>query len=282
MLGYRDLNGAINSEEDADKFLKFMDSNKSVIEFHESMRRSHTDTTYNVHKFYEVNYAFVSDSLIVSYKPKEISGGIPENLAEMHTANTLIMILMQLMGVIFNCIQSHGIFLRGGISQKYSKIQDNIAVGAGVMEAYKIESKIAKGPRIVISEEILQNKGTMKSLEVISKMMYNGNSPIAKDEDGHSFLDYLGLMISSIDEKIEMIENAKKTAPDAHAHRVKFSISSIEKHRDAITMHLQKLKGRQEGPELENVKSKYKWLEHYHNNAIKRLKILSHLEVKPL
>ncbi|TOK53284.1 hypothetical protein, partial [Vibrio parahaemolyticus] len=66
MLGYRDINGSINSEEAAKEFVSFMEENKALFDFQNHdyfVERYKSYSQFNLYEFYEVKHAFVSDSL---------------------------------------------------------------------------------------------------------------------------------------------------------------------------------------------------------------------------
>jgi nitroreductase len=51
-------------------------------------------------------------------------------------------------------LAAHGVFLRGGITRGPIYIDDSFVFGAALVEAYELESKIAKYPRVLIAESL--------------------------------------------------------------------------------------------------------------------------------
>lgn len=107
-----------------------------------------------------------------------------------------------------------GIICRGGIAYGKHFLHESFLFSNGLIEAYRIESEIAKYPRIVVSTDLI---------ELIYK---NGeidkNIPLIKENDGLFFVDFLedrDLVDSST--YLELILNMNKSS----------NVSVKEKHR---------------------------------------------------
>lgn len=278
MLGYRDMNGEINNEEQAREFIDFMEENKKIFDSQNSKEikaRYEKDVQFNLYDFYKIKYAFVSDSLIVTYYPKESPGLTNKDKMYMHSANALFIILIRIQTFIFNCFSQKGIFLRGGISNGYCYIKDGFVVGDGLIEAYKVESEIAKNPRIALSSNVTKNRKLMNNINKISAMMYGGNSIIRTDEDEVGYLDYLVYNLSSIDPKIPMVLNFAKNNQKEYLSQVSSVRVFLEKHSAGIKFKLTELHARlnaaqseQDTSGIEKVISKFEWLMRYHNSSL--------------
>lgn len=219
---------------------------------------------FDLYKYYEIQTTFVSDSLIINFKPLEIQESLPEKLRMMHSANTLFIIMNRLQAYIFNCLKEHSILVRGGISNKYCLIRDNYAVGDGVIDAYLNESKRAIYPRIVLSESITRNSKFIEAFNFISKKIYHQDTFLKVDSDNIYYLDYLKYNIRIV--LTTMIGNiqALKTVNGFFAM-----------HKDVITKKLidldQKINLENDNKKLETlnkVKSKITWLRDYHNESM--------------
>ena len=83
----------------------------------------------------------------------------------------------------------HNVIIRGGVTIGLTRTSRGLVYGPGIVEAYRLESKEAKYPRILISDaaavELKRNRGTVKAFDRL----------VAKDVDGQLFLDYLGVAI---------------------------------------------------------------------------------------
>ncbi|WPC30957.1 hypothetical protein [Acinetobacter towneri] len=131
MLGYKNINGSIDNKEKALELINFMKENAEIFQAQDSSKRKilYSQEEFNLYEFYEPKYCFVSDSLIISFEPKEIKRKEKfKNEFVRHSANVAIIIMMRLVVFIFKCYQEKNIFLRGGISNKFSYIDGSIAV----------------------------------------------------------------------------------------------------------------------------------------------------------
>lgn len=279
MLGYRDANGSICSDEDAKDFVEFMEVNRNILDFSNrtEVKERYEKDDFDLYKYYDIDSCFVSDSIIITYKPKEVDESINDELRFMHSANALFIICMRLQTVIFNCFTEKGIFLRGGISSKYAYIKDNFAVGEGVIEAYLAESEIAKNPRIVMHPNIRENNKLIEKIELLSKLMYGGKSLIQSDpKDGNLFLDYIGYTISSSSLKSAAVARAALINPIGLIAQKAVTKNFIQRHSEAlkrkideITENLERVEtGSKEQEKIERVLSKFIWLKEYHNRSL--------------
>lgn len=290
MLGYREINGSINSEEKAKEFIAFMEVNRKIFEFTDSEEKKEKyakDEFFNLYKYYDIQSAFVSDSLIITYHPKEVDEVLPAGVPSMHSANALFIIAMRLQTFIFNCFLEKGMFLRGGISNKYCYIKDNFAVGEGLIEAYLGESKYAKNPRIVLHPAVETNFELMEKIDFISKAMYGGRSIIQKDADDLYFLDHLGYAISVTDMDIPMISASAKRDPSRYALTCKSVVDYTRRHAEAISRKFSELNEKlshlapesEEAKVIESVINKFIWLKNYHNSKIDKHEFLSKYQI---
>lgn len=279
MLGYREVNGSICSDNDAESFVEFMEANKNILDFsnRDEVKKRYEKEEFDLYKYYDVDSCFVSDSIIITYKPKEVDESINEELKFMHSANALFIILMRLQTVIFNCFSEKAIFLRGGISTKYSYIKDNLAVGEGVIEAYLAESSLAKNPRIVFHPNVEKNEKLVEKVNLLSDVMYGGKSLIQKDpKDGLLFLDYIGYALSSADLNSAAVARAAITNPSIYLFRKFVTINYIHRHHEVLTNKIygisgtleKTVKGSDEYERISKVLSKFIWLKEYHNRCI--------------
>lgn len=280
MLGYRDINGGIDSDDAANEFITFMEENQTLLEFTDAphvVERYKNDNSFNLYEYYDISNCFVSDSLIITYKPKQTSR--PDNpiLRHMHSANALFIIAIRLQAFIFKCFDEKGLFLRGGISNKYCYVRDRFAVGEGLIEAYEAESLIAKFPRIVIHPLIEENKELLGMINYLSKVMYFGRGVLQRDaSDGNLFIDHIGYSIATVDLRIPMIRLFEKSNPKQYAENLHSTQVQIQRHAEQIEKKLSELRlrinavGEDETrrSQLESVIVKFEWLKQYHNSKV--------------
>jgi hypothetical protein len=132
-----------------------------------------------------------------------------------------------------------GIFIRGGLTIGPLYMDDITVFGAGLNEAYYVESYLTRDPRIVLS---------LKAEEAVKTHMgYYGrpeHAPQARDlyrdSDGQLFLNYLDTVMLGEDEVGPFLDD-------------------LMKHKSIVEQQLEKHKDRP------NIWSKYAWVANYHN-----------------
>lgn len=290
MLGYRDINGTISTDTAAQELINFLEMNKFIFDAQNDRKNANhyeNNEQFNLYEFYDIKYAFISDSLILTYYPLSVNTLTDTDKMYMHSANALFIIMMRLQTFIFNCFSEKGVFLRGGISDKFCYIKDTFAVGEGLIEAYKIESTIANHPRIAFSSSIISNNKLMEKVKFISDTMYNGNQIISVDpKDGVSFLDYIGFNLSTIDTSNKKIQHLVLNHRAWFDELLKTVTTYIEKHSIAIQVKLEHFNSMystvsdSDRNGIGRVIEKFEWLQSYHNERVRKNNLLSHLIVK--
>ena len=132
-----------------------------------------------------------------------------------------------------------GFFVRGGLSLGRFHIRDGLIFGPALVEAHQLESRVAIHPRIVLSPgvEVSQRAG----LGLYAKPQYAPQSlMLLHDDDGHTFINYLGLLFDGPDDPTP----------------------GLERHRDAVIGRLA------EHCTDKHRWEKYRWLAEYHNAVV--------------
>ncbi|MCP3775217.1 hypothetical protein NLX71_18255 [Paenibacillus sp. MZ04-78.2] len=88
---------------------------------------------------------------------------------------------------------SRGILSRGGVAYGKHYYNNGFLYSLGLIEAYNIESKIAKNPRVIVSSDLLELLYENEEAMVTSKL------PLIKENDGLLFLDYLSFCEDGIE-----------------------------------------------------------------------------------
>jgi len=261
MLGYRNINGKITEENSANEFISFMTSNEQVFSAQDSkkIKKAYSEGAFNLYAFYEIKTLFVSDSLVITYYPKEQKDEINELHYYMHSANALIIIIKRLQTFIYKCLHEKEIFIRGGISNKFAKIEQNFAVGEGLIEAYETESKVAIYPRICLSKSVSENEKLILTFNKLCKWIYGVDS-FLKEDNGVYFLDYLKHHIT--DPELFLAQKIVK-----HSF---FSVhkESIEKKLVEVDMLIANENDIKRKQGLLKIKIKYDWIKNYHNSTL--------------
>ena len=167
-----------------------------------------------------------SDSLVISYPMED--GNV----------EALYSILLDLIGLQLDLLDDN-VIIRGGIAIGNLRHTQSEIFGPAMNEAYRLESKIAKYPRIVICKETVENylkKTTSEeqNKDKLDKLLKWDNS------DGIYYLDYLG--------------NSELFCAFGDYNLMLDKIASIIRH------------GKQTGDE--KTRGKYLWLERYFREVL--------------
>ncbi len=134
-----------------------------------------------------------------------------------------------------------GFFVRGGLSVGRLHIRDGLVFGPALVEAYDLESRAAIHPRIVLSDEVENSQRA--ALDWYSQAAYAPQATMLLcDDDGHTFVNYLGVLFDEPDD------------PEP----------ALEQHRDTVVARLTELRGDRHRWE------KYRWVAEYHNDTVSR------------
>jgi hypothetical protein len=197
ILGYGEKQKEINNKDKAKDFIEFMKSNKLLIDFQEDIdKKFFINKDVNIYEYYDFKSTFISDSFVITAIPKD------NKFAEKKYYHYSTLIIMELTFKIFmfieNILEQKGLIIRGGISNKFTDIdvENSLAVGIGLIEAYKLESIDAVFPRILLTKDISEDTEIMSYFDKHSKNQKDGFSIFCKDVDGFYYLNYFGFMLS--------------------------------------------------------------------------------------
>lgn len=173
-----------------------------------------------------------SDSIVISYNASTPGGGF-------HVLIDLVFICIDLLSL--------GILVRGGVTVDPLIHNRKKCFGPAMNKAYKMESKDANYPRIIIDADVLEydlkNPGSVNTVEWEYQYLMN---LIHKDSnDKLLFLDYLKQQ-NEFDES-------------------DFYLEFLYNTRNFIMENLTKFK---ENEKSKRVYEKYKWLKQYYNETI--------------
>ncbi len=130
-----------------------------------------------------------------------------------------------------NDLVAEGFFVRGGLSVGSLHVSDHVLFGPALVEAYDLESRAAVHPRIVLSRAAAASqRGTA------------GAEMLLCDDDGQTFVDYLGAAIEEPGDPAPMLRG----------------------HRDTVLDRLHGTRHHRQHWE------KYRWLGDYHNAVVRR------------
>lgn len=263
MLGFGNKVGKISDEKEAKEFIVFMQSNKGIFKI---IKDLNNQCPFNIiNNNYEFKFSFISDSIIILAYPLELDNSITKDKYYQLSVHMFMSLYNKLLPLFFNLWEHKKILLRGGISNKFSYIENEFVVGEGLIEAYKLESKDngAIYPRIILSKDITHDNKFMETLKKNSKSLYKTDKNIiTKDkQDDYFFLHYFNLLQNQEQNHLQIKESNKKF----------YSF-----HKEAIE-EMKIFMDSQEGKkDFEKIKAKYNWIKSYHNeNVPNEYKILS-------
>lgn len=286
VLGYGAEQKKIDTQEKADNFMEFMKVNKSFIEFQDGMNKDfYSDKEINIYDLYEIKSVFISDSFVLTAIPKDKEF---EDDEYYHLSSSIVMELtFQILYFIENILDEKELTIRGGISKKFTDIdtESSLAVGQGLIEAYKLESKDATVPRILLSQDISDDKKLMSYFEKHSKMYGENFSIFSKDTDNFYYLNYLGFMLAIL-RRSENPNNKRNSFPkeiaefisknniDLNGETKNRTIKTLENFKKVIQKNL-KEQSSNDNPDIYN---KYVWLKKYHNSTIEDFQDLEFIQ----
>lgn len=123
-----------------------------------------------------------------------------------------------------------GLFVRGGLALGDFHIHDNLIFGKALVDAYELESKHALHPRVILDTAAHASQAGTS----------DPGSVLLCDEDGHTFIDYLGVIF----------DRADPVDPPLLAHRERL-VARLAGHRADRRRW-----------------EKYRWVAEYHNHVV--------------
>ena len=157
IMGFGEMIKTIDTEEKAQAFLSQFEILK-VFEHVSTlmMAKDPQFESYKLSDIYNLKVLFVSDSIIISYMPqKDI---VMSKIQDIESLNAEIFVLITtfIAQLQILTVKVFHRFLRGGICDEFSHINEMHAVGKGIIESYKLESKEAKYPRVIFKKDLLK------------------------------------------------------------------------------------------------------------------------------
>jgi hypothetical protein len=140
-----------------------------------------------------------------------------------------------------------GILLRGGITVGDVARSYGQLFGPAVVRGYDLENKVARFPRIVVGEEVLEEMNSNSTLWVHDQETDTRalKALLRKDFDGDWFVDYLRAIEGELDDRGEY--------PGYLTRHEEFIEHGLAEYRQSAS-----------------VLAKFKWLREYHNHTARR------------
>ncbi|HVZ65094.1 MAG TPA: hypothetical protein VG936_11030 [Lacunisphaera sp.] len=171
-------------------------------------------------------------------------------------------------------LAEEGIFVRGGIAYGKFLLHSDILVSPALVEAYRLESKVALYPRILIHADTLK-----RLLSLPGAYAYGGEHPFlgsvlaATDAPEHFMLDYLQVLGNARDSdwveprlfhEYQTTRDSKRKQRLLNLSAVKAMAYTLQTHRAAVRSAAARATGAR-------VLEKYLWLMRYHNEVCRRM-----------
>jgi hypothetical protein len=162
--------------------------------------------------------------------------------------------LLNIISFLQSTFIQKNIFIRGALYHGKLYIDDNFIYGKGVIDAYKIESKIAIFPRIIIDDTFFKGALEIEKIKypndvTLEKIQTGLNSHYCIDFDNNKYIDYIGNIKFTLD----------AIAPETIG--INFN-TLLSIHANYICENLK--------TENKRVLQKYQWCKKYHNDICKK------------
>ncbi|MCL2567960.1 MAG: hypothetical protein FWE12_00775 [Oscillospiraceae bacterium] len=136
-------------------------------------------------------------------------------------------LLFLTVGVLQHRMISNGYFVRGALCHSELYFDERFLFGRGVVMAHKIESEIAKVPRIILHSSY--RDAANASVDPPDEILFDVFTAVAgglplylHDVDGYMFLNYLSIAIAMLeDQKQDKINNILADHCDKILHNIK-------------------------------------------------------------
>lgn len=280
MLGFKKLNSAVTSDEQAQDLLDFMAGNqKELLALQDEVEQGYKqDSVFNLYEWYEPKSAFISDSVVLTLKPREVTRETNADKVLMHSANALMIIMMRLAALMHKCLLDKQITFRGGISNQYCDIHGTFAVGAGLGAANEAEGK-AIFARVALADDVVRNAELMNWIRKLFRMMY-GDSEFLVEQDGVTYVNALDFMLAAADTRTPAVSHAIR----GQAGRIAVMVAReqietflgaqkalvIEMIREFYAAYRKDYADKDCRKSNRRVLQKYFWLRRYHNAAVEK------------
>lgn len=259
ILGFRDIVNRMNESPDlyraieeilrkfrATRLMQFNELSISADSYDQchdgiSLRINKSSTTEYLKK---VEKAHFSDCLVLSLK---LTNNILETMVSLSFLTTMVAT------IAVNLLRK-GIFIRGGVARGWTYHNKNVVFGEGMIKAYQIEYQVAKFPRVVV-DDCLVNE-------------YGGNLYLKRDSDGAWFINiFTSLYNYNLRKRTVIINRNNIKNIINNATRQRPDIKGFQNCRSQICLQLHNAINKN-NPELT---SKYRWLANQLNEEIVKI-----------
>lgn len=165
ILGFSALvRSAANAPQNIQLILRALQDMKALEKRHNGLQDART-TAFRAQNF--------SDSIVMS---SEVS------------PNGLWYLMLSVDALCFGLLQA-GLFTRGGVSKGLLYHDDEVVFGPGLLDAYHLESQIARHPRVIVGRDVYRDANSYCDDRDVWKTYFD--SRILRADDGPAFLHVL-------------------------------------------------------------------------------------------
>ncbi|MCT7584617.1 hypothetical protein N5U55_10940 [Aliarcobacter butzleri] len=250
---------------------------------------------------YKANFTMLSDAVVITLKPQILPLTNPNY--EGQSAGGLYLLTQLIFDIAEYSIIQFGLPIRGGISIKKTFWDNKMLVGKGLIEAYKLESKSAIYPRILISEELASQTKVIDIVNNIPNLAKQKNilNIVKKDNnDEKYYINIYAKIANTTFTVINDFEKAKNYKIElgeafnnviANIRKKDSSISKLYSDDDLVSIGIQSLSDKLDmflksyKKIIENnlnnsiLEEKYKWLKNNHNNILENINTNSNFDM---
>lgn len=172
----------------------------------------------------------LSDAVILSVPETRL-----EHSAKQGGKSAQILACLEAISDLQAALISLGILTRGGLSFGKFFHGTDVAIGEGLVDAYRIESQLAVVPRVVVDPKIIETLIIEPFPEIIGFRSRVANR-LSIDSDGHWYVNYLGYkfagggMMNQERSLVEVLETIKRRLKNSTNDRIRKKLSWIESY----------------------------------------------------
>lgn len=262
ILGFGEMIKTIDTEEKAQAVLSQFEILKVFEHVSTSMMANDPQfESYKLSDIYNLKVLFVSDSIIISYMPqKDITMSKIQDIESLN-AEIFVLITTFIAQLQILTIEVFHRFLRGGICDEFSHINEMHAVGKGIIEAYKLESKEAMYPRVIFKKELLKKYNIKKYIDDFDSASMHTSLQFftVKNDEKFGYINYLKTFdFFRTDEKNDLL------LPNDRV---------IKACADFIALHLKIVEQELANAQEKKIFDMYRWLDNFQTENLTHLMI---------
>lgn len=244
---------------------------------------------------YKANFTMLSDAVVITLKPQILPLTNPNY--EGQSAGGLYLLTQLIFDIAEYSIKQFGLPIRGGISIKKTFWDNKMLVGKGLIEAYKLESKCAIYPRILISDELASQTKVIDIVNDIPNLAKQKKilNIVKKDNIDEKY--YINIYAKIVNTTFTVINDFKIVKGEAfnnviaNIRKKDSSISKLYSDDDLVFIGMQSLSDKldmflksykkiiKNNVSNSILEEKYKWLENNHNNVLENINTNSNFDM---